>query len=553
MLLALPDPCLLAVLQFCEADDQRSLFRAATAHSKLHRVAVSILRSLKAVVGNHQHLVGVLHFLRNHGQHIDSVSIRSTHSTWDLDGPDPDSDEAVCLYNLPSNLHLSTLQLDTVFLPEDRLRLRPGQGLYGVLTCPAVASLKQLQLYDCELLDGGDVDALRLALEQLPKDLEHLSLRNLLWNSNNAQLDTSVLERLLELTHLELAGFEVLGPFYDLPVLQPLQELTKLADLRLEDLFEEGAFGTGSTVKITASMLSGTQGLTCLEVSGKSIEERVMEVEPGVLAGKTQLQHLLLQDCRISGAAAGAAQLLLHLQPLQQLTTVSLGDSLNADWEGSPPAAAAAAPAPAAAPPAAAAPAPAAAAAPAPAAAAYAALTASNKLACLDLRRCTLPEGVWQHVFPAGRQLAHLQELDISEVYLPNRSLAAAPEGSRLVSCCSGLQMLNMQHLTLSAELIAQLPALTGLTALELRPEDGTYGSMGEGLEAVCQLTGLRELTLCFEEAAGEGLLLQLTQLKQLTRLEYRGPVKGRLDLVLLARMVSPTPVDQYRVRHLAR
>jgi hypothetical protein len=101
--------------------------------------------------------------------------------------------------------------------------------------------------------------------------------------------------------------------------------------------------------------------------------------------------------------------------------------------------------------------------------------------------------------------------------------------------------MLNMQHLTLSAELLSQLPALTGLTALELGPRDGMYGSMGEGLEAVCQLTGLRALAVCFEEAAGEGLLLQLTQLKQLTRLEYRGPVNGRRSVQVFASKVSGT------------
>ena len=45
-LLDLPDACLLAVLQFCAADDQRSLFSTARTHSRLHQAAVAALRSI---------------------------------------------------------------------------------------------------------------------------------------------------------------------------------------------------------------------------------------------------------------------------------------------------------------------------------------------------------------------------------------------------------------------------------------------------------------------------------------------------------------------------
>lgn len=53
-----------------------------------------------------------------------------------------------------------------------------------------------------------------------------------------------------------------------------------------------------------------------------------MVLEPGALAGKTQLQHLSLRGVKMAGAAAGKAQLLLHLQPLQQLTQLHLPGSL---------------------------------------------------------------------------------------------------------------------------------------------------------------------------------------------------------------------------------
>jgi hypothetical protein len=46
-----------------------------------------------------------------------------------------------------------------------------------------------------------------------------------------------------------------------------------------------------------------------------------------------------------------------------------------------------------------------------PPVAAYAALTASSKLQYLDISGACLPPGVWQHLFPADRQLPSLQFL----------------------------------------------------------------------------------------------------------------------------------------------
>ena len=51
-----------------------------------------------------------------------------------------------------------------------------------------------------------------------------------------------------------------------------------------------------------------------------------------------------------------------------------------------------------------------------PPAGAFAAVTASSKLQHLDLSRCSLPAGVWRHLFAPGKQLPHLKYLNASRV-----------------------------------------------------------------------------------------------------------------------------------------
>ena len=207
---------------------------------------------------------------------------------------------------------------------------------------------------------------------------------------------------------------------------------------------------------MTAGVLSGLPGLQHLQLADCS-------VEPGVLAGKQQLQHVDLSGCIISGGASGGlVGFMSHLQPLQQLTYLKLTDNLragedgNLEWrmqavdgdlrvvdQGIPPAAA------------------------------YAALTASSKLQHLDISSCVLPASVWQYVFPVGRQLPHLQKFDMAD-NLPSADGGAdggwipapAPDGSRLVSCCPGLQYLNLQGLHCSAAVAGVLGPLQGLHTL---------------------------------------------------------------------------------------
>jgi hypothetical protein len=71
----LPDSCLLEMLRCCAAEDQRSLFNAARAHSRLHQAAVLALRSITAAIPQQQQMDGVLLYLSKQGQHVDSIQM----------------------------------------------------------------------------------------------------------------------------------------------------------------------------------------------------------------------------------------------------------------------------------------------------------------------------------------------------------------------------------------------------------------------------------------------------------------------------------------------
>jgi hypothetical protein len=355
------------------------------------------------------------------------------------------------------------------------LQLHAANGFQGVLG--AVGSpLKQLQLEDCTLLDGArELEAalsLLLGLEQLQLQLAKP------WSGG--YFPTEVLQQLPKLTSLKVVGFELQrGPGQASCALAPLhwQGLTRLVQLNLVVMCE---------LTITANVLSSLCGLTFLKVWACSAN-----MEPGVLAGKTRLQHLSLMFCSMTGGAAGIAQLLSQLLHLQQLTHLQLQYSLTFVDEADCPAAA------------------------------YSALTASSTLQHLNISSCRMPLGVWQHVFPAGRQLPQLRSVDISHVTRPAGGLALAPDGTRLVSCCPGLQSLDLKLLQCSTTQLGPMSMLSGLSALKLIITD--WPGQGVITQCVGQLTGLRELTLSIHmdipgaaEAAG---WLLLTQLRQLTSL----------------------------------
>ena len=456
LVLDLPDDCLLAVLR-CFGGDPRSLFSAARAHSRLHQAAVLAASSIKAAL-QQQHVSSILQYLTSYGQHIDSIDLKAYQPACNL------MHQVITLHELPHNQlqGLSSLRLNRVLL-----QLQPGGGYPGVVG--AAAPITNLQLERCVLLDGEE--GLAAALPLLPK-LQHLSLIGIVTRSGSPiSFPSSALQSLQQLTYLETTG-----PWLPEPVgVGHLQGLTCLQDLRLHGLHKQS---------IHATVMAGLQQLTYLKVEGY---ENSCVFEPGVLEGKCLLQHLAVVDCSIAGGSAGVSELLWHLQQLQHLTYINFRSSLRIDGltllqrppQPSQPAASCS-------------------------------TSTSASAPCQKMPS-------WQHLFPADRLalLPHLRELHIGGIR-NHAGPAAAPDVSRLVSCCPGLQVLTMPHLQYSGELLAPLTGLASLQRLDLSPVAGST----EGLEVVCQLTGLRQLHLK-DPRGGEGLLFQLTQLKQLTKLQY--------------------------------
>lgn len=156
--------------------------------------------------------------------------------------------------------------------------------------------------------------------------------------------------------------------------------------------------------------------------------------------------------------------MLSHLQSLQNLTCLKLHDSSDANDGGNL------------------------------LAAAYATLTASSQLQHLDIPNSRLPVGVWQHVFPVGRQLSQLTCLNINWIDHPSSDAAAAPEGSLLVGCCPALQCLSMRTLQYSTEYLTQLQGLTALHSLSVSANLAFAATVGADRQATGQQPVPREL-----------------------------------------------------------
>ena len=352
LLLALPDPCLLTVLQ-CLADDQCALFNAARAHSRLRQASAVTLRNVTTSVTVQQHVDSVLMYLSN----------RLPAIPWQL----------------PHSLQLSSLQL--VGLP---LELWPCRNTFW--GSAGVAGLKRLCVKDCEFWDMGaefvgwdplhTSDQLTMSLSELPPVLEHLSIIGVTVMNNGHDggfwFGADAFEHLQKLTFLEINTLGIAWP-YEPDALS----MTCLQDLRLE------SEGQGCPDMLLASTLAGADRLTRLDLHG-------CKTEVDVLAGKTLLQHLDLKyyscvmDARSHDTQCGnvvIAPLLAHLKHLQQLTYLVVSHTLLTIEDDSP-------------------------------LTTYSTITASSKLRHLDISGSSLPLGVWQHIFPAGRQLLHLQSLN---------------------------------------------------------------------------------------------------------------------------------------------
>jgi hypothetical protein len=438
----------------------------------MHQAAVLALTNINANVSSLWKMgYGLLPYLSQHGQRIRSMKLH-----------------CLCVPRVTLPQLGPMVQLNSLELHHFGLQLQAGDGVQGVLGLAGLP-LKQLRLKSCNLL--CEQKELAGALSQLP-GLEHLSLHNVKFRREGffGEIELAVgfpaemAQPLQQLTYLDIVGLHDPDMSQQAdeaePVLQPLQALTWLAHLRVVD-----QFGV-HTLRLEANTLPSSH-LTHVELTGRIL------YEPGALAGKTRLQHLDLPSCSvpytvISDAAAGVAQLLLELQLMEQLTHLNLAQGLFAVSEDSPPVAA------------------------------FAALTASSRIRHLDISGCKLPKDVWEHVFPTGKSLPQLQILDISRVREPLDGSVAAPACSRLVSCCPHLQSLYMLGLECGVGQLAFLSLLTGLHTLHVTVDE----DVDQQALDCCQLTGLRELNFDDDSYAdSDGLLLQLTKLRQLTRLSF--------------------------------
>jgi hypothetical protein len=408
-----------------------------------------------------------------------------------------DTDFPVILRQLPSSLQPRSLKLSNL-----QLQLHPAPGFQGVLGAAAgVAALKQLELNHCELLDLSPSDQVLTAeLSELPAGLEHLSIsfRKKIAHVCGSQLPCCSSYSSSPTRYSVLGDMELLSPDEASPALQPLQALTRLVDVRL--LYCSATF--------TASMLPGACNLTHLHIYGGTME-------PSVLAGKALLKDLQL-SCRIPDGVAGATRLLSHMQHLQQLTHLDLWGSVFDCKDGSLPAAA------------------------------YAALTASSKLqrlivsgGCIRYYPCmqVLSEGVWEHLSTAGRQLPHLTSLKVSGTWRKGEAAATCPPGSRIADSCPRLHSLDMHSVPCSADLLESLRGLDMLRDLSVRVLCKDWDM--RAVLALCQLKGLKRLRCRVSDVevpnlTADGLLLLLTELKQLAKFNYRGPFKFSPEEIIM-------------------
>jgi hypothetical protein len=383
------------------------------------------------------------------------------------------SSDGLSLHKLPVCLELIRLQLTNfLLLLKHGLRVDEYDSVLR-----SGQPLKVLRLAGCKLLDSPEECA--AAVAELP-ELQHLSLRDLCFSAYTYDwvltLHMVVLHQLPHLTHLELAGIELESPGNTLSV-----PLPRLAHLELRGK---------NQLKVAAGVLSAP--CTCLILCGVVLESEA-------LADTSMLQDLRLEGCSMEG---GGVQLLQILNRQQHLTKLYLQDSLAAGSGGNP------------------------------APEAYAALAASSKLQSLTVYELMLPAGFCQldWLCPAGRVLPQLQSVSIMSMGQPDVFGEAIPEGCGLAGCCPGLQSLRLMCMQCPLELLIQLQGLTHLHNLCLH---STVAMTEDWVQAVCQLTGLRELALTTADT--EGMLLQLAKLQQLSTLHYVGQnIAGGRDLHLI-------------------
>jgi hypothetical protein len=152
----------------------------------------------------------------------------------------------------------------------------------------------------------------------------------------------------------------------------------------------------------------------------------------------------------------------------------------------------------------------------------YAAATASQHLTFLDIRSFAGPDQAID-IFPEDRHLPKLQSLRVDILWLEEIETMA-----NVVTCCPGLHQLDIMA-TGGHDIAAVEPGswassieglcwFTNLTSLSMLTVDVSMSK--EVYKAIASLTNLREL--CLEALVAEELwpAVQLTALRQLTRLQ---------------------------------
>jgi hypothetical protein len=212
-------------------------------------------------------------------------------------------------------------------------------------------------------------------------------------------------------------------------------------------------------------------------------------MQPSLLSGFTNLQHLALQFEALAPTATGAQYLLSLLPRLQQLTALELHiEGLQA----------------------------------APLTV-ITALTASSNIRYPSLAGSRLPDGVWQHVFaPDSSRLLQLEEVSLTVPWVhPDLNLI---DVECIARCCPNLKAFGLEGATAES-----LPLLAGLTKLHTTGVDDDFVCA-----LVQQLSGLRDLHLDDTRKCTPDGLLELTGLQQLTRLKFGDQVNesGEIELV---------------------
>jgi hypothetical protein len=326
---------------------------------------------------------------------------------------------------------------------------------------------------------------------------------------------SDLLQQLPQLSVLKLAGVHI-----GATAVQHLSAMTRLQELRI-------SLCDGMEASCMDSLPSSMTSLYIQDNRSEDPDRRRMKilpprlhrltslrhlhtnygaVQPSLLTGLTQLQHLQLECCSLlptgpfewQGLAADAdgdhdaamAELLAALQYLTQLQHLEVGVPGFAEVEIP--------------------------------VVLFSALTASSCLTQLCMAAeygQTLPPGAAQHIFPADRQLPQLSCVDFStkndweleDFCIATEALAA------LASCCPNLEQLKIIGVwgsDVDAATLLQLPA----SCIEL--EVGGPRFTDAAAAVVAQLTHLKKLTLC-NTAAGltDVGLLELTSLRELSAL----------------------------------